>query len=88
MTPVESPWDHNAECRYCDEQGMHRADCSWLMALEARVASLEAELQTANELANQIQLRLKEQLAALRELAEARDVAAEWQALEPPEEKV
>lgn len=27
---MENPWDHNAECRYCDEQGMHRADCAWL----------------------------------------------------------
>jgi hypothetical protein len=26
-----NPWDHNAECRYCDEQGMHRADCEWLI---------------------------------------------------------
>lgn len=42
---MESPWDHNAECRYCDEQGMHRADCSWLVALEAKVEQLEARLQ-------------------------------------------
>jgi hypothetical protein len=31
----ESPFDHNGECRYCDELGMHRADCSWLLQLQA-----------------------------------------------------
>lgn len=29
----ENPFDHNAECRYCDEQAAHRADCPWLLEL-------------------------------------------------------
>lgn len=35
-TPIDlsqSPFDHNVECRYCDEQAAHRADCPWLVAL-------------------------------------------------------
>jgi hypothetical protein len=28
---IEQPFDHNGECRYCDELGMHRADCAWLV---------------------------------------------------------
>jgi hypothetical protein len=27
------PFDHNGECRFCDELGYHRADCSWLLQL-------------------------------------------------------
>ena len=26
------PFDHNAECRFCDEQGEHADDCVWLRA--------------------------------------------------------
>jgi hypothetical protein len=33
--PTEQPFDHNGECRFCDELGMHRADCSWLLKLQA-----------------------------------------------------
>lgn len=25
-----APWDHNAECRFCDEQGVHAVDCPWI----------------------------------------------------------
>jgi chromosome segregation ATPase len=33
MSPAaEQPFDHNGECRHCDEPGMHRADCPWLVA--------------------------------------------------------
>ena len=76
---VTQPFDHNAECRFCDEQAMHRADCPWLMALEAKVAELDAQL-----------LALREHLAAERrcdvfghaQLAEVvRDYAAKLQLL-------
>jgi hypothetical protein len=30
---TDDPFDHNGECRYCDELGYHRADCSWLLQL-------------------------------------------------------
>jgi NAD(P)-dependent dehydrogenase (short-subunit alcohol dehydrogenase family) len=46
--PLESPWDHNAECRYCDEQAAHAADCSWLVKLEAQLPATEEELRKAN----------------------------------------
>lgn len=26
---TRSPWDHNAECVYCDEQGEHAPRCWW-----------------------------------------------------------
>ena len=46
-----TPWDHNGECTFCDELGMHRADCPWLLALIAErdrlreiVAAHETEL--------------------------------------------
>ena len=26
----EIPWDHNAECLYCDEQGEHDPSCPWV----------------------------------------------------------
>jgi hypothetical protein len=41
---IADPWDHNGECLHCDELGMHRADCPWLLAVIARVAELEAEV--------------------------------------------
>jgi Skp family chaperone for outer membrane proteins len=28
---ADDPFDHNGECRFCDELGMHRADCPWLL---------------------------------------------------------
>jgi len=33
----DNPLDHNAECRFCDEQAGHAADCPWL---EARLKEL------------------------------------------------
>ena len=39
-----NPWDHNGECTYCDEQGMHRADFPWLLRLIAEVERLHAAL--------------------------------------------
>jgi len=38
---TDDPFDHNAECRFCDEQGAHRADCEWLLRLQADVVRLE-----------------------------------------------
>jgi cell division protein FtsB len=37
----EQPFDHNGECRYCDELGMHRADCAWLLEMVADHARLQ-----------------------------------------------
>lgn len=39
-----SPLDHNAECRYCDEQGYHAADCPWLLGVVAKVHTAEEAL--------------------------------------------
>src|SRR5262245_47487939 len=33
----DNPFDHNAECRFCDEQAGHAGDCPWL---EARLKEL------------------------------------------------
>jgi len=30
---MDQPFDHNAECRFCDEQAAHAADCPWLLQL-------------------------------------------------------
>jgi hypothetical protein len=38
---IEQPFDHNGECRYCDELGMHRADCAWLLEMVADHARLQ-----------------------------------------------
>jgi hypothetical protein len=54
---ADNPFDHNLECRYCDEQAAHRIDCPWFLQLvqehafwssgaqelAARVDQLEAE---------------------------------------------
>lgn len=53
MSPIENPWDHNVECRFCDEQAAHAADCPWLLRLEARVAELEAEVALLQPAANE-----------------------------------
>jgi hypothetical protein len=37
--PADNPFDHNGECVACDEQGMHRADCPWLLQLIAALAA-------------------------------------------------
>jgi len=44
---IEQPLDHNAECRYCDEQAMHRVDCPWLIALIATVDTADLKVRTA-----------------------------------------
>jgi uncharacterized coiled-coil protein SlyX len=41
---TDGPWDHNGECRFCDEPAMHRADCSWLLKLEAKAATADEAL--------------------------------------------
>ena len=43
--PIEQPLDHNAECKYCDEQAYHRIDCPWLLELIAQAEDLAAKLQ-------------------------------------------
>jgi hypothetical protein len=43
---TDDPFDHNGECKFCDEQAMHRADCPWLLQLiaeHARLAAVERE---------------------------------------------
>lgn len=39
-----NPFDANAECRYCDEQAMHRADCEWLLNLIAACEDVTEKL--------------------------------------------
>jgi ferritin len=52
--PIENPFDHNVECRYCDEQAAHAADCPWLEKLLAHVVDQEQvitnQLRTLGEL--------------------------------------
>lgn len=45
MTPPPDPFDHNGECRFCDEPAGHAADCSWLLRLQEQVTELIAKLQ-------------------------------------------
>jgi hypothetical protein len=47
---VENPFDHSAECRYCDEQAMHAADCRWLLGVVAGAERLHAIIRRAKEL--------------------------------------
>jgi hypothetical protein len=49
MSGDGDPFDHNAECRFCDEQAGHRADCPWLLALQQCVQAKDEELVKANE---------------------------------------
>jgi hypothetical protein len=51
----DQPFDHNAECRFCDEQGMHAIDCPWLLGLIAKVDSQEEVIR--NQLRNLGELR-------------------------------
>jgi hypothetical protein len=44
MAVIDDPFDHNAECTFCDEQGMHTADCPWIEQLVAEVERLQAEV--------------------------------------------
>lgn len=43
--PLTDPFDHNAECTFCDEQGAHAADCSWLLALIDEVGRARETLE-------------------------------------------
>jgi hypothetical protein len=49
------PFDHNGECRYCDELGMHRADCPWLL-----------EVLAENKRLREIEIVLREEIDSLR----------------------
>jgi len=76
----DDPFDHNGECRFCDEQGMHRADCPWLLELQrenAQMRNLLAAAQRRRERLESIVSKLKDRLAVAR----ANDDTA-W---EPPE---
>jgi hypothetical protein len=42
---MDQPFDHNGECTFCDEPGMHRADCPWLLQLLAEVEDLRAKVE-------------------------------------------
>jgi hypothetical protein len=69
----DDPFDHNGECRYCDELGMHRADCSWLLQLmqehavfaagaeelAARIDALETENKGLREALLALQLEVE-----------------------------
>lgn len=39
-----NPFDHNAECLYCDEQASHAADCPWLLQLVAYTHELVGKI--------------------------------------------
>jgi hypothetical protein len=59
----ENPFDHNAECTYCDEQAAHRADCPWLMELlrengRLRVALVALRVQNHRLIKEREQWRL------------------------------
>lgn len=67
----DDPFDHNGECRFCDELGMHRADCKWLLQLIAEVERLRRELAAAVD-ATETNWRLKcETQAEIERLREA-----------------
>jgi hypothetical protein len=50
------PFDHNGECIHCDELGMHRADCPWLLDLIAEHDRVSAELAELTHLREQQRL--------------------------------
>jgi len=73
---IEQPFDHNAECRYCDEQAMHRADCTWLVEtlkkgehFQRVAAALERELVAATQKIEALELLVTELLAAAKAAA-------------------
>jgi hypothetical protein len=70
----DDPFDHNAECTFCDEQGMHRADCPWLLQVLQEHAMWSAGVEDA---AREID-RLRDQLdAAEADLAKKNAALAE-----------
>lgn len=42
---VEIPWDHNGECKYCDEQGYHHMDCPWVQGLITEIGRKSAAIE-------------------------------------------
>ena len=83
-----NPFDHNGECRYCDEQAMHAADCPWLDRLVKQTQSLMKIIRKQGVVGEQAEadvlLRATERLGWLEErrvLEEARDAALNGVAL-------
>jgi hypothetical protein len=48
----DDPFDHNAECTFCDEQAMHRADCPWLLRLIADQDTLATTIRNMSNFAD------------------------------------
>lgn len=53
---VDNPWDHNGECRFCDEQAMHTAECPWVAALIEQLRDYAAKIQFLVDWADDEQL--------------------------------
>jgi hypothetical protein len=72
---LENPFDHNVECRFCDEQAGHRADCGWLLSLVQGWDELQAEnARLERKVVDQEQV-LTTQLRTLDELRGELDAA-------------
>lgn len=71
----DNPFDHNAECRFCDEQAMHRADCPWLVDLVENYQLLLA-LMDADDYKAAVRKwkALQEEVERLRALYDAAEI--------------
>lgn len=43
---IDQPFDHNSECRFCDELGGHTAGCPWLLERLEELRQLRDRLQS------------------------------------------
>lgn len=82
---MSDPWDHNGECRYCDEQGMHRADCTWLVEMLKKLDHFQTlsvikdeQLFEAHGRLNLMATRVEELEAALDPVQRAEQAQNRW----------